>query len=31
MFTNPTRQEKKVGYVEGVFKWIEFKKTGDKL
>ena len=26
MFTNPTRQEKKVGYVEGTFKWIEFKK-----
>ena len=26
MFTNPTHQEPRVGYVEGIFKWIPFNK-----
>ena len=24
MFTNPTHKEERIGYVEGVFKWIPF-------
>ena len=26
MFTNPTHSEKRVGYVEGIFMWIDFNK-----
>ena len=30
MFTNPTHKENRLGYVEGIFKWVPFSKK-DKI